>query len=84
MRLLKLHLKAFGPFTDRVLDFGSEAKGLVLVHGPNEAGKTSALRAMADLRFGIPLQSKDNFLHEHAEISSILFKALLKESISFS
>lgn len=68
MRLLKLHLKAFGPFTDRVLDFGAEAKGLVLVHGPNEAGKTSALRAMADLRFGIPLQSKDNFLHEHAEM----------------
>jgi len=68
MRLLKLHLKAFGPFTDRVLNFGAEAKGLVLVHGPNEAGKTSALRAMADLRFGIPLQSKDNFLHEHAEM----------------
>ncbi|MEO8937885.1 MAG: AAA family ATPase [Burkholderiaceae bacterium] len=68
MRLRKLHLKAFGPFTDRVLDFGAQAKGVVLVHGPNEAGKTSALRAMADLRFGIPLQSKDNFLHEHAEM----------------
>ena len=39
MRIRKLHLRAFGPFTDRVLDFGEAAQGLVLVHGPNEAGK---------------------------------------------
>lgn len=68
MRLKKLHLKAFGPFTDRVLDFGAEAKGLVLVHGPNEAGKSSALRAISDLRFGIPAQSTDNFVHEHPDM----------------
>ncbi|MCM5569844.1 AAA family ATPase [Burkholderiaceae bacterium FT117] len=68
MRLLRLHLKAFGPFTDRVLDFGPEARGLVLVHGPNEAGKSSALRAMTDLRFGIPQQSADNFVHPHPEM----------------
>jgi len=58
-----LHLKAFGPFTERVLDFGAAQYGLVLVHGLNEAGKSSALRAISDLRFGIPLQSKDNFVH---------------------
>lgn len=65
MRLLRLHLLAFGPFTDRVLDFGA---GLVLVHGLNEAGKSSTLRAMADLRFGIPAQSRDNFVHAHADM----------------
>ena len=59
MRLKKLHLKAFGPFTDRVLDFGAHAKGLVLVHGPNEAGKSSALRAISDLRFGIHAYQED-------------------------
>lgn len=68
MRLLKLHLKAFGPFTDRSLDFGTAAQGLVLVHGPNEAGKSSTLRAISDLRFGIPVQSKDNFVHEHSDM----------------
>ena len=68
MRLSRLHLKAFGPFTDRVLDFGADGRGLALVHGPNEAGKSSALRAMTDLRFGIPQQSPDNFLHPHPEM----------------
>lgn len=68
MRLLRLHLPAFGPFTDRVLDFGRQGHSLVLVHGPNEAGKSSTLRAMADLRFGIPAQSRDNFVHAHGDM----------------
>ena len=68
MKLRRLHLKAFGPFTDRVLDFGTAAQGLVLVHGPNEAGKSSTLRAVSDLRFGIPLHSKDNFIHAHPDM----------------
>jgi len=68
MKLRRLHLKAFGPFTDRVLDFGRAAQRLVLVHGANEAGKSSTLRAISDLRFGIPLQSKDNFIHAHPDM----------------
>ena len=38
MRLLELHLKAFGPFTDQLLPLGSGKQRLVLVHGMNEAG----------------------------------------------
>ena len=57
MRLLRLHLLAFGPFTGQVLDFGEAGQRLVLVHGPNEAGKSSALRAVSDLRFGIPMHA---------------------------
>lgn len=68
MKLRRLHLKAFGPFTDRVLDFGTAAQRLVLVHGANEAGKSSTLRAISDLRFGIPLHSKDNFIHSHPDM----------------
>jgi len=68
MRLVKLHLQAFGPFTGRVLDFGSTGQGLALVHGLNEAGKSSALRAISDLRFGIHAQSKDNFVHSHGDM----------------
>lgn len=66
MRLRRLHLLAFGPFTDRALDFGEQ--GLVMLYGPNEAGKSSTLRAMTDLRFGIPVQSTDNFDRPHAEM----------------
>jgi uncharacterized protein YhaN len=65
MKLRELHLTAFGPFTDRKLDFGSAEQSVVFVHGPNEAGKSSTLRAISDLRFGIPTQSRDNFVHEH-------------------
>src|SRR5260370_19948525 len=68
MRLLRLRLQAFGPFTGRMLDFGPTGQRLVLVHGPNEAGKSSALRSMSDLRFGIPQQSKDNYVHAHPDI----------------
>lgn len=65
MKLRELHLTAFGPFTDRKLNFGSAEQSVVFVHGPNEAGKSSTLRAISDLRFGIPQLSRDNFVHEH-------------------
>lgn len=65
MRIEKLFLSAFGPFTDRELDFGATPANFHLVYGPNEAGKSSALRAMSDLRFGIPARSTDNFIHEY-------------------
>jgi len=63
MKLAQLLLHAFGPFTDTVLDFAAGPANLHLIYGPNEAGKSSALRAMTDLRFGIPLRSPDDFIH---------------------
>ncbi len=71
MRLTRLLLKAFGPFTEVELDLGvrdSARPDLHLIYGPNEAGKSSALRAMTDLRFGIPLRSLDDFLHPFAQM----------------
>ena len=68
MRLCRLHLLAFGPFTDLVLEFGASGHGIAVVYGPNEAGKSSALRAISDLRFGIPSQSRDNFVHAHPQM----------------
>nr|WP_286180930.1 YhaN family protein [Leptothrix sp. C29] len=62
----RLHLQAFGPFTDRWIDFGP---GLTLLAGPNEAGKSSMLRALTALRFGIEHRSTDNFVHEHARMA---------------
>ncbi len=67
MKLARLLLQAFGPFADGQLDFAGSgehpAANLHLIYGPNEAGKSSALRAMTDLRFGIPLRSQDDFVH---------------------
>lgn len=62
MRLLSLHLRAFGPFIDFELPFqrddGSDP-GLTIVYGPNEAGKSTALRAIRQLFFGIEGEKDD-------------------------
>jgi len=63
MKLARLLLQAFGPFTDKTLDFAASPSNLHLIYGPNEAGKSVALRAITDLRFGIPLRSPDDFIH---------------------
>ncbi len=63
MKLARLLLQAFGPFTDKTLDFAASPGNLHLIYGPNEAGKSAALRAITDLRFGIPRPSTDDFIH---------------------
>ena len=63
MRIDRLDLIAFGPFTGLSLDFS--APGLHVVYGPNEAGKSTALRAVRDALFGIPGQSPDNHTHDY-------------------
>jgi uncharacterized protein YhaN len=65
VKLLRLHLQAFGPFTDRWLDLGDGTVGLQLICGPNEAGKSSTLRALTALRYGIETRSTDDFMHDH-------------------
>ncbi len=69
MRIAELHLAAFGPFTDRVLTLGGpSAPGLCVIYGENEAGKSSALRAIRGFLYGIPPKSPDNFVHPHPEL----------------
>lgn len=68
MRIKRLELKAFGPFTDRTLDFSSDHPGLHIVFGPNEAGKSSSLRALQALFFGFPVRTGDNFLHPYDQL----------------
>ena len=66
MRITRLELKAFGPFSDRTLRLGP---GLHIVHGPNEAGKSSTLRALKAWLFGFPERTHDNFLHANDQLS---------------
>lgn len=61
MRILELHLRPFGLFLDRSLDLRTEAPALQVVYGPNEAGKSTALRAVLGLLFGIPERTPDHF-----------------------
>jgi uncharacterized protein YhaN len=66
MRIRRLDLTAFGPFTDVSLDFsGGAPGGLHVVYGSNEAGKSSARRALRDLLFGFEARTPDNHVHAY-------------------
>lgn len=68
MKILTLQLIAYGPFTDTTLDFSGRGPSLHLVYGPNEAGKSSALRALRNMFFGIPVRTADSFRHPHPRL----------------
>ncbi len=68
MKILELDLHAFGPFTRTRLNLAQGREGLHILYGPNEAGKSSALRALKCLLYGIPKHSADNFLHDHRSL----------------
>lgn len=68
MIINRLDLMAYGPFGDAVLDFAAGRAAFHLVYGPNEAGKSSALRALRNLFFGIPARTPDSFRHPHPKL----------------
>jgi uncharacterized protein YhaN len=56
MRFEQLILEKYGAFESRSLTL-PESSGLVVVFGPNEAGKSTCLAAISDFLFGIPQNS---------------------------
>ena len=69
MRLLELYLKAFGPFTERRIELpDADGPGLCVLYGANEAGKSTALRAIRGLLYGIPSRSPDDFIHRYSDL----------------
>lgn len=68
MRIQRLEIPAFGPFTNLDLLFADKPCDLHIIYGLNEAGKSSLLRAIRDLFFGIHGHSIDNFLHDYGAL----------------
>lgn len=68
MRFDSLDIPAFGPFTGFGLEFPSVKYDVHLIYGQNEAGKSSLLRAINQLFFGIPSRTGDNFLHGNTKL----------------
>jgi uncharacterized protein YhaN len=68
MKILNLKLQAVGPFSGVELDFSANDRGLNLIYGPNEAGKSSALRALSYWLFGFPQRSADCFVHPNDQL----------------
>lgn len=66
MKFVRLYLKAFGPFRDRVIELPTGAgNDFHVIFGPNEAGKSTILRAVTSFLFGIPERTGDAFLHDY-------------------
>ncbi|OCA89810.1 AAA family ATPase [Pradoshia sp. D12] len=76
MRFEELNLTAFGHFTDYPVNFQPN-QSLHVVYGNNEAGKSTMLRSITQLLYGIPHNSKDSFLHPN---SNLRIKARLSNS----
>ena len=68
MKILQLNLLAFGHFTDTPIDLSKGEGGFHIIYGHNEAGKSSALRALRQMLYGIHTRSSDNFLHHHSKM----------------
>ncbi|MGV9380025.1 AAA family ATPase [Nonomuraea sp. NPDC003707] len=66
MRIDRLDLIAFGPFSEMTLDLS--APGIHMVAGPNEAGKSTALHAIDQLLYGIDERSRYDFVHAKAAL----------------
>ena len=62
MKLTRLDLLRYGHLSDVTLDFPKDA-ALHVVHGANEAGKSTALAAIADALFGFGHRTDFDFLH---------------------
>jgi chromosome segregation protein len=62
MKLCRLDLLRYGHLSDVSLDFPENVR-LHVVHGANEAGKSTALAAIADALFGFGHRTDYDFLH---------------------
>jgi uncharacterized protein YhaN len=68
MRIRRLDLTRYGRFTERAIDFGPKAEDTPdfhIIHGPNEAGKSTLFSAWLDFLYGIDARSPYNFLHDY-------------------
>lgn len=66
MRIAQLDLLAYGPFRGLSLDLS--APGVHLVFGRNEAGKSTTLRAIAGLLYGIDARTRDAHVHKPTDL----------------
>jgi hypothetical protein len=66
MKFVRVTFRCFGPFEEQPLDLSGPC-GLHVAFGPNEAGKSCALRGLHALLFGFPVQSGDDFRFKYAQ-----------------
>jgi len=68
MRIDRLDLIAYGHFSEKSLDLSGGNSGLHVIYGDNEAGKSTSLRALTALLFGVPSRTSDNYAHSNPKL----------------
>ncbi len=68
VKFIEIYLTAYGSFTELTFDFSAGSQGLHFILGANEAGKSTALRGIKNLLYGIPQRCPDDFLHPYAKM----------------
>lgn len=68
MRLRKLQLASYGKFAEQSVAF-PEAPSLLVVCGPNEAGKSTLRHAITDFLYGVPMQSDQVYQFPRPDIT---------------
>ncbi|MFV3077130.1 AAA family ATPase [Niveispirillum fermenti] len=68
MRIDRLDLERYGHFEGTSLDLSDGKARLHIVHGHNEAGKSTTLQAICDLLFGVPERSRLGFRHGNSAL----------------
>ena len=68
MIIERLDLKAFGKFTDVSIDLSAGPRRFHIVYGANESGKSTSLRAITSLLFGMEHRTSDNYVHSNAQM----------------
>jgi uncharacterized protein YhaN len=66
MRFERIDLIRYGMFTDWSVPLPARDPDYWLIYGDNEAGKSTMLRAIRGLLFGIEARTTDDFLHAHS------------------
>lgn len=77
MRLRSLTLNRFGAFSGRTIDFGPAPESgpdFHIIHGPNEAGKTTTMEGWLRLLYGFDHREPYGFFHQrkNLEVSGTL------------
>lgn len=68
MIIERLDLKAFGRFTDTSIQLPDGPRRLHIIYGPNESGKSTSLRAITSLLYGMSKRAEDNYIHPTGKI----------------
>ncbi len=68
MIIQRLDLIAYGRFTDASIDLSAGPRRFHIIYGPNESGKSTSLRAITSLLYGMATRAEDNYLHANAKI----------------